>query len=253
MWYEVFKRLLFWPVVRFAFRARIEGQANIPESGGAIIASNHLAAGDTFVLPAMLHRKLTFPAKAELFAGRGGPGAKIVAWFLKAVGQVPLDRSGGRVSLEGLRPVLEVLEQGGMVGIYPEGTRSPDGRLYRGRTGVARLALSAGVPVIPVAMFNTAAVRTRLGFSWIWRPRIVIGEPLDFGAYAELRDDHRGLRWVTDEVMAAIQELSGQTYVDAYGTSVKSGSLKPADAAARVRSRPGEGNLPPELPNGELS
>lgn len=118
---------------------------------------------------------------------------------------------------------------------------------------MARLALTAGVPVIPVAMFDTAAVRTRLGFNWIRRPRIVIGKPLDFSAYAELRDDHHGLRWVTDEVMAAIQELSGQTYVDAYGTSVKSGSLKPADAAARVRTRPGEGNPPPQLPSGELS
>ncbi|MBI5027936.1 MAG: 1-acyl-sn-glycerol-3-phosphate acyltransferase [Actinobacteria bacterium] len=253
MWYGLFKNLLFWPVVRFGFRARIEGEEHIPRTGGAILASNHLAAGDTFVLPAMLHRPLTFPAKAELFAGRGGIGARIVAWFLKAVGQVPLDRSGGRVSLDGLGPVLKVLSDGGMVGIYPEGTRSPDGRLYKGRTGVARLALAAGVPVIPVAMFDTAAVRTRIGIPWIRRPRIVIGEPLDFSAYAELHDDRNGLRWVTDEVMAAIQDLSGQTYVDAYGTSLKSGSLSAEEADARVLPRPGYGTPAPELPSGGLS
>jgi 1-acyl-sn-glycerol-3-phosphate acyltransferase len=253
VWYAFFKNLLFAPVVRFGFRARIEGEENIPASGGAILASNHLAAGDTFVLPAMLKRPLTFPAKAELFTGKGGPGVKIVAWFLKAVGQVPLDRSGGRVSLDGLGPVLQVLADGGMVGIYPEGTRSPDGRLYKGRTGVARLALAGGVPVIPVAMFRTGAVRNRLGIPWIWKPRIVIGEPMDFSAYAGLHDDRHGLRWVTDEVMAAIQAMSGQTYVDAYGTSVKSGSLSAAEADARVLPRPGYASEPPPLPAGGLS
>ena len=253
MWYAVFKNVLFWPVVRFAFQARIEGEENLPATGGAVVASNHLAAGDTFVLPAMMRRQLIFPAKAELFAGNRGPASKIVAWFLKAVGQVPLDRSGGRVSLEGLGPVLRVLADGGLVGIYPEGTRSPDGRLYKGRTGVARLALAAGVPVVPVAMFRTEAVRTKLGIRWIWKPRIVIGKPLDFSAYAALHDDRAALRWVTDEVMAAIQELSGQTYVEAYGTSVKNGSLSGAEAEARVLPRPGYGARPPELPSGGLS
>lgn len=253
MWYAVFKNVLFWPVVRFLFRARIEGEHNVPDAGGAVVASNHLAAGDTFVLPAMLRRPLTFPAKAELFNGAGGPAAKIIAWFLKAVGQVPLDRSGGRVSLEGLQPVLDVLTDGGLVGIYPEGTRSPDGRLYKGRTGVARLALTAGVPVVPVAMFNTAAVTTRLGIPWIWKPRIVIGEPLDFSAYAALHDDRNTLRWVTDEVMAAIQDLSGQTYVEAYGTSIKNGSVSAAEADARILPRPGHGVAPPQVPDGGLS
>lgn len=253
MWYGFFKNLLFRPVVRFLFRARIEGEENVPVTGGAILASNHLAAGDTFVLPAMLHRKLTFPAKAELFSGRGGLGTKIVAWFLKAVGQVPLDRSGGRVSLDGLAPVLKVLADGGMVGIYPEGTRSPDGRLYKGRTGVARMALASGVPVVPVAMYNTAAVKTRLGIPWIWKPRIVIGKPREFSEYAGLHDDRDTLRWITDEVMSDIQQLSGQTYVDAYGTSLKGGSLSAAEAEARVLPRPGFGATPPQLPTGGLS
>ncbi len=253
MWYDLFKNLLFRPVVRFGFRARIEGEENVPASGGGVVASNHIAAGDTFVMPAMMKRQLTFPAKAELFSGRGGLGSKVVAWFLKAVGQVPLDRSGGRVSLDGLGPVLKVLADGGLVGIYPEGTRSPDGRLYKGRTGVARLALAAGVPVIPVAVFRTEAVRTRLGIPWISRPRVVFGKPLDFSAYAELHDDRATLRWITDEVMAAIQDLSGQTYVDAYGTSLKSGSLSTAEADARILPRPGYGTQPPELPAVRLS
>lgn len=253
MWYAVFKTGLFAPVVRWLFRARIEGEQNIPASGGAILASNHLSSGDTFVLPAMLSRPLTFPAKAELFKGNRGIGSKIVAWFLKAVGQVPLDRSGGRVSLDGLGPVLQVLADGGLVGIYPEGTRSPDGRLYKGRTGVARMALAAGVPVIPVGMAGTAAIKTPIGIPWIWKPRIVIGKPIDVGAYAGAADDRDVLRWVTDQVMAEIQQLTGQTYVDAYGTSVKNGSLSPAEADARVLPRPGHGATPPGLPATGLS
>jgi len=252
VYYALFKNVLFAPIVRWLFRATIEGEENLPKTGGVILASNHLAAGDTFVMPAMLHRQVTFPAKAELFAGNRGIGSKIVAWFLKAVGQVPLDRSGGRVSLEGLGPVLRVLADGGMVGIYPEGTRSPDGRLYKGRTGVARLALAAGVPVVPVGMLNTQTVR-RLGIPWIWKPQVKIGKPMDFGAYAGLHDDRETLRWVTDEVMNAIMELTGQTYVEAYGTSLKSGSLTAADAEARVLPRPGYGATPPELPSGGLS
>jgi len=253
MYYQLFKNLLFAPVVRWLFHARIEGAENVPETGGAILASNHLAAGDTFVMPALLERQVTFPAKAELFAGNRGIFSKIIAWFLKAVGQVPLDRSGGRISLDGLGPVLKVLADGGLVGIYPEGTRSPDGRLYKGRTGVARMALAAGVPVIPVAVANTAPVRTALGIPWIWQPLVVIGKPRDFTAYAALADDRDTLRWITDEVMFDIQQLSGQTYVDGYGTSVKSGSLTPADVEARVLPRPGYGTTPPQVSSSGLS
>lgn len=248
MYYQLFRDGLFRPVVKWLFRATVAGQENIPATGGAILASNHLAAGDTFVLPSMLDRQLTFPAKAELFKGDRGLFSKALAWFLKAVGQVPLDRSGGRASLDGLEPVLEVLANGGLVGIYPEGTRSPDGRLYKGKTGVARIALAAGVPVIPVAMFDTETVKTRIGVPWIRRPRIVIGKPLDFSDYAGAIADRNVLRWVTDEVMAAIQALSGQVYVDAYGSSVKYGSLSQAEASARERPRPGHGSTPPRLP-----
>ncbi|MEA5118628.1 MAG: lysophospholipid acyltransferase family protein [Propionicimonas sp.] len=248
MFYAVFKTILFRPVVKYLFGATVVGVENIPATGGVILASNHLSAGDTFILPSMIDRQVTLPAKAELVRGNRGLGSRIVAWFLKAVGQVPLDRSGGKVSMAGLGPVLEVLNAGGTVGIYPEGTRSPDGRLYRGKTGVARIALAAGVPVVPVAMFDTLEVRGFAGIPWIHKPRIVIGEPLDFSAYVPLAEDHAVVRWVTDEVMAAIQQVSGQEYVDLYASAVKYGTLSESDIAAKALPRPGEGSTPPQVP-----
>ncbi len=251
--YNFFKYLLVRPVVRFLFRATLVGETHVPTDAGAILASNHLAAGDTYITPALLKRQVTFPAKAELFRGDRGVGSKILAWFMRAIKQVPLDRSGGRVSLEGLQPVLDALHEGRLVGIYPEGTRSPDGRLYKGHTGVARMALAAGVPVIPVAVFDTKAHKGLFGIPWVHRPRVVVGEPLDFSAYFGSHDDRQVLRWVTDSIMAAIQDLSGQTYVEAYALSVKRGSLTPAEADARVQERPGLGGTPPPLPSGKLS
>lgn len=245
MWYSLFKYTLFRPLAKLYFRGRVEGEENIPVSGGVLLASNHVSATDTFLMPALIRRPVTFPAKAELFAGNRGPVSKIVAWFLKAVGQVPLDRSGGRRSLDGLQPILDVLANGGVVGIYPEGTRTPDGKLYKGRTGVARLALAAGVPVVPVAAINTELHRNRLGLPYTDHPVFRFGKPLDFSAYAHLADDHNGIRWITDEVMAAIQELSGQEYVDAYGISVKSGRLTAEEIARRTLPRPGYGTTPP--------
>lgn len=249
--YDFFKLVIFRPLVKYLFGAKLTGEENVPATGGAVLAVNHLAASETYILPALLKRRLTFPAKAELFAGNRGPASKLVAWFLKAVNQVPLDRSGGRTSLDGLRPVLNVLAEGGLVGIFPEGTRSPDGRLYRGKTGVARIALAAGVPVIPVASFNTQTVRNRFGIPWVRKPRLVVGEPLDFSAYAGRMDDREVIRWVTDEVMAAIQALSGQTYVEAYASSVKYGALSAEEAKAKELPRPGYGSTPPALPAAE--
>ncbi|MFT4294769.1 MAG: lysophospholipid acyltransferase family protein [Micropruina sp.] len=247
MLYALFKTVVFRPVIKYLYGARVEGEQNIPAGGGVILASNHLDAGDTLVLPAMIRRQVTFPAKAELFQGNRGPFSKLVAWFLRAVGQVPLDRSGGRASLDGLQPVLDVLADGGCVGIYPEGTRSPDGRLYKGKTGVARMALAAQVPIVPVAMKNSRLTK-KAGLPWIDHPVVVIGKPLDFSRYYARLDDPRTLRWVTDQVMAAIHDLSGQTYVEAYGTSVKSGSLSPAEADARILERPGIKTREPDLP-----
>jgi 1-acyl-sn-glycerol-3-phosphate acyltransferase len=251
--YNFFKYGLFRPVVAWLFRARLVGEENVPATGGAIVAANHIATGETYVVPAMLSRPMVYPAKAELFKGDRGPGSAVVAWFLKSVGMVPLDRSGGRVSLSGLEPILDALKAGGLVGIYPEGTRSPDGRLYKGRTGVARMALAAGVPIIPVGVAHTETVK-KFGFlPWIDHPVITVGRPLDFSAYAGQHDDRATLRWITDEVMAAIQVITGQDYVEAYGSSVKSGSMTLEEADARVLPRPGLGATPPALPDRELS
>jgi 1-acyl-sn-glycerol-3-phosphate acyltransferase len=246
--YNFFKYLMVRPIVRFLFWATLVGAENVPVTGGALLASNHLAAGDTYITPAMLKRQVTFPAKAELFRGDRGPRSVILAWFMRSIKQVPLDRSGGRVSLAGLEPVLNALHEGRLVGIYPEGTRSPDGRLYKGHTGVARMALASGAPVIPVAVADTARVKGLFGIGWVWKPKVIVGKPIDFSAYTGLHDDRAVLRWVTDEVMAAIQELSGQTYIDAYASSVKRGALTQAASDARILARPGLGATPPQLP-----
>lgn len=242
-WYVVLKNGLVRPFVKIAYKPIVEGDENIPDTGGVILACNHTAATETYMMPCLIDRQLTYPAKAELF--RKGKGIKgipqsIVAWAMKAVGQVPLDRSGGRASLDGLGPVLDVLKAGGLAGIYPEGTRSPDGRLYRGKTGVARLALAAGVPVVPVAFINAQNDKKLLGFiPMADHPIIRFGAPLDFSAYHGRQDDRAIVRWVTDEIMDAIWQLSGQQYVDAYGTSVKYGGMSLAEADAKVKERPG--------------
>ncbi|WP_245702980.1 lysophospholipid acyltransferase family protein [Raineyella antarctica] len=247
--YSLFKSLLFRPVIAGVWRPWVEGAENIPASGPALVASNHLSAGDTVALPAMIPRRMVFPAKAEAFSGHDLK-SKVVAWFLKAVGMHPMERSGGRASAEGLLEVAEVLDNGDLLGIYPEGTRSPDGRLYKGKTGVARLALHAGVPVIPVAMINSQLHKGLFGIPMMRRAGIRIGRPLDFSEYAGRTNDREVLRWITDRVMAAIDELSGQEYVDVYGTSVKSGNFTPEQLAEKVLARPGLGSTKPpvELP-----
>ncbi len=248
MLYWVFKWVLFTPFVRLVFRPSIEGEENIPETGPAILVCNHLSAGDTFTLPAMMKRRLTWPAKVELFSGSDWRG-RVLAWFLVQVGQLPLDRSGGRASATSMDGVLAVLRQGQLLGIFPEGTRSPDGRLYKGKTGVARLVLSAGVPVIPVAMRNTQFVKSKLfGLPLMHRPSIRIGKPMDFRRYASAGNDRAVLRWVTDEIMNAVMELSGQEYVDAYGSSVKAALEEGRDFSPVVLPRPGAGNPVPPLP-----
>src|SRR4029450_12719777 len=174
---------------------------NIPESGPAILVSNHISTGDTFLVPAMIRRRLTFPAKVELFHGRSVRG-RLVTWFLKSVGQLPMDRSGGRASATSMEGVLGVLRRGDLLGIYPEGTRSPDGRLYKGKTGVARLVLQAGVPVIPGGVSHTQLVPSRFfKIPTMRRPKIRIGKLMDFSAYAKAGSDRDVLRWITDEIM----------------------------------------------------
>ncbi len=223
MLYTFFKYALVRPVCRVFFRPWVEGEENIPDTGGVVLAGNHLSAGDTFLLPAMITRRMTFPAKAELFQGTGFKG-RLLAWFLTVVGQVPMDRSGGRASADALRPIYEVLERGDVVGIFPEGTRSHDGRLYRGRTGVARLVLGARVPVIPVGFVGTQFQRGPFGIPVMKRPGIRIGKPLDFSEhFGEI--DGSVYREVTDAVMMSIRELTGQEYVPVYSNSERAKRL----------------------------
>ena len=223
MFYRLMKMIVA-PLLKIFFRPWVEGMDNIPAEGGAIIASNHLSFSDSFFLPAMMKRRVTFIAKSEYFTGTGVKG-KLTAAFFKGVGQLPVDRSGVRGAGEAaIRSGIEVIERGELFGVYPEGTRSPDGKLYRGKVGgVARIALATGAPVIPVAMIDTeklqppGQVKPNFGV----RPGIRIGEPLDFSRYHGMENDRFILRSVTDEVMYEIMRLSGQEYVDIYATAAK--------------------------------
>ncbi len=244
MWYQFFKYSLFAPFVKVVVQPWMTGMENIPKHGGAIMAGNHLAAGDTFMFPSQIRRQVTFAAKAELFQGNRGLSSKIVAWFMRAVGQVPMDRHGGLASARAVGPIVEALRGGALSMIFPEGTRSPDGRLYKGKTGVARMALAAGVPVIPVGVVGTKPRRGPFGIPIVHKPGFIVGKPLDFSPWHGAHDQ-RTLRWITDEIMAAIQELTGQDYVDVYASRVKYGDLKGVDISDRVKERPGGGDPPP--------
>jgi 1-acyl-sn-glycerol-3-phosphate acyltransferase len=231
LFYWFLKFLAIGPVVNLVFRPQAEGTGRVPATGAAILASNHLSAADWIFMPLSLKRRVTFLAKAEYFTGRGVKGFFQRAFFSGA-GQVPIDRSSASAAEDAIQTGLRILHEGKLLGIYPEGTRSPDGRLYKGKTGVARMALEAGVPVIPVAAIGTNKLNP-IG-SRMWRPHHVhirIGEPLDFSRYAGMAGDRFIERSMTDEIMYTLMELSGQTYVDVYAASVKE------RAAAREASR----------------
>ena len=221
MFYWLLKRIFVGPLLRVLFRPWIEGAEHVPATGGAILASNHLSFSDSFFLPLMLQRRVTFLAKSDYFTGRGLKG-KLTAFFFRNAGQVPVDRSGGRASEAAVQTGLRVLRSGGLLGIYPEGTRSPDGRLYRGKTGVARMALEARVPVLPVAMIDTEKAQPPgQVVPNIRRIGMRIGPALDFSRYYGMETDRFVLRSVTDEIMYEIMQLSGQEYVDVYAASMK--------------------------------
>src|SRR6266702_2779931 len=221
MFYWVVKAVLA-PILRVLFRPWAEGTEYVPRAGPAILASNHLSFSDHFFAPLPLPRKVVFLAKSEYFTGRGIKGLFSRAFF-SGVGQIPVDRSGGEASERALATGLRVLANGQLLGIYPEGTRTPDGRLFRGKTGVARLALEARVPVIPCAMIGgfefqppgKIAPRLRI------RPGVRFGKPLDFTRYYGMANDRLVLRAVTDEIIYEIMKLSGQEYVDEYAQSHK--------------------------------
>ncbi|WP_083379078.1 lysophospholipid acyltransferase family protein [Boudabousia tangfeifanii] len=220
MFYRLLK-LIGGPILKAIYRPWIKNADNIPVDGPAIIASNHLAVFDSVFLPLMLKREVVFMGKGDYFTGKGWKG-KLVAKFMRLVGTIPVDRSGGKAAEAALNAGLARLAKGELFGIYPEGTRSPDGKLYRGRTGVAKLALRSGAPVIPVAMIDTNVAQP-IGTK-IPRPKrvgMIVGEPLDFSRYRELERDRFVLRAVTDEIMYALMNLSGQEYSDEYASVVK--------------------------------
>ena len=221
MFYWLLKYVLLGPVLKLIFRPQVEGLDNVPASGPAILASNHLSFSDSIFMPLVVPRKVTFVAKAEYFTGKGIKG-RLKKMFFVGTGTIPVDRSGGRAAQAALDTQLRVLRSGDLAGIYPEGTRSPDGRLYRGKTGVARLALDSGAPVIPVAMLNADQVQP-IGkvLPKIMRVRIRFGAPLDFTRYAGMAGDRFVERAVTDEIMYELMELTGREYVDVYAAKVK--------------------------------
>ncbi|MDK0518153.1 lysophospholipid acyltransferase family protein [Streptomyces sp. ML-6] len=240
MFYYVLKYVVLGPLLRLFFRPRIEGLEHVPQDGAAIIAGNHLSFSDHFLMPAMLGRRITFLAKAEYFTGPGLKG-RLTAAFFHSIGQIPVDRSGKEAGQAAIREGLGVLGRGELLGIYPEGTRSHDGRLYKGKVGVAVMAIKAQVPVVPCAMVGTFEIQPPgQTIPRIKRVTIRFGEPLDFSRYAGLENQKAAVRAVTDEIMYAILGLSGQEYVDEYAAKVKAEQAEqagPSEKFPKLRRR----------------
>jgi 1-acyl-sn-glycerol-3-phosphate acyltransferase len=237
MFYWFLKWVAIGPLLRIIFRPVVEGEENVPDEGPAILASNHLSYADWLFMPLTLARRVTFVAKAEYFTS---PGLK--GWFQKkffsGAGQVPIDRGGASAAEGALSSARRILEHGDLFGIYPEGTRSHDGRLYRGRTGVARLALETKTPVIPVAVLKTDVVAPPgKKFGTLTRPGVRFGKPLDFSRYEGMENDRYILRSVTDEIMYEIMRLSGQEYVDQYASRAKELATQAAREAKEAARR----------------
>ncbi|MET9732280.1 lysophospholipid acyltransferase family protein [Streptomyces sp. NPDC006458] len=209
------------PIMRLMFRPRVEGVENIPGEGPVILAGNHVTFIDSMILPLVCDRQVFFIGKDEYVTGKGLKG-RLMAWFFTGVGMIPVDRDGGKGGVAALMTGRRVLEERRVFGIYPEGTRSPDGRLYRGRTGIARLTLMTGAPVVPFAMIGTDKIQP--GGAGMPRPsRVTVrfGEALEFSRYEGMDRDRYVLRAVTDSVMTEVMRLSGQEYVDMYATKAK--------------------------------
>ncbi|MFD0339035.1 lysophospholipid acyltransferase family protein [Streptomyces sp. NPDC127117] len=237
MFYHVLKYVFIGPLLRLFFRPRIEGLEHIPEDGAAIVAGNHLSFSDHFLMPAILKRRITFLAKAEYFTGPGVKG-RLTAAFFRSIGQIPVDRSGKEAGQAAIREGLGVLSRGELLGIYPEGTRSHDGRLYKGKVGVAVMAIKGQVPVVPCAMVGTFEIQPPgKVVPRIKRVTIRFGEPLDFSRYAGLENQKAAVRAVTDEIMYAILGLSGQEYVDEYAGKVKAAQAEEAAQSKKFPKR----------------
>lgn len=220
-------RSVLKPLVQWVYHHQVVGAENIPSDQGAILASNHVSFVDSIFLPLATPRQVFFLAKSDYFTTPGVKG-RLMKWFFTAAGQLPLDRSGGAKSAQSLSAAVMALREGKLVGIYPEGTRSPDARLYRAKIGVARLALEAGVPIIPVA---------QLGNEFVQRPgsnrihlrnkgkaisvQTIIGEPIDTAPYAHREDQWAAQRELADYIMQKISELTGRDVVQAYAGDIK--------------------------------
>jgi 1-acyl-sn-glycerol-3-phosphate acyltransferase len=208
-------------LMRVLYRPAVEGVEHIPGDGPVILAGNHVTFIDSIFLSLVVERQVYFIGKDEYVTGKGVKG-RVMAWFFTTCGMIPVDRDGGHGGVAALMTGRRVLEEGRIFGIYPEGTRSPDGRLYRGRTGIARLTLMTGAPVVPFAMVGTDKVQPGgTGMPRIAPVAIRFGRPLDFARYEGMDRDRYVLRAVTDEVMSHVMKLGGQEYVDIYATKAK--------------------------------
>ena len=222
MFYWLMKHWVIGPLLTTVFRPWVKGLENVPRTGPLIVVCNHLSFVDSVFLPLMIDRQMAFLAKSDYFTGKGIRGW-FISFFMTSAGQLPIDRSGGKASEASLNAGLQVLAEGGVLAIYPEGTRSPDGRMYRGRTGVARMILEAHVPVIPAAVIGTEKVMP-LGSNIpkVHRVGVVIGEPLDFSRFEGMETDRFVLRSITDEIIYEMNALSEQEYVDVYASTIRS-------------------------------
>lgn len=221
MWYWLFKYIFMGPLLSLLGRPKVQGLEHVPNSGAAILASNHLAVADSFYLPLVVRRRITFLAKAEYFTGTGLKGW-FTRWFYTVAGQVPIDRTDADSAKAALVTAERLLQEGKLLGMYPEGTRSPDGRLYKGKTGLARVALETGIPVIPVAMVGTNVVNPPGSKMWKFgRVEVRFGKPMDFTRFEGLAGNRFIERAVIDEVMYELMRLSGQEYVDLYAADIK--------------------------------
>ncbi|MDX6327338.1 MAG: 1-acyl-sn-glycerol-3-phosphate acyltransferase [Nocardioidaceae bacterium] len=237
MFYWFLKWIAIGPLLRLVFRPETEGLENVPPEGPAILASNHLSYADWLFMPVTLSRKVTFVAKAEYFTSPGIKGW-LQKTFFSGAGQVPIDRSSADAAAGALQSARRVLGAGDLFGIYPEGTRSHDGRLYRGKTGVARLAIETGVPVIPIGVVGTDQIAPPGKKFGRWtRPMVRFGKPLDFSRYEGLANDRFILRSATDEIMYEIMRLSGQEYVDMYAARAKALAKERARESAKQSAK----------------
>ena len=222
MFYWLMKHWVIGPLLTTVFRPWVKGLENVPRTGPLIVVCNHLSFVDSVFLPLMIDRQMAFLAKSDYFTGKGIRGW-FIRFFMTSAGQLPIDRSGGKASEASLNAGLQVLAEGGVLAIYPEGTRSPDGRMYRGRTGVARMILEAHVPVIPAAVIGTEKVMPfGSNIPKVHRVGVFIGEPLDFSRFEGMETDRFVLRSITDEIIYEMNALSEQEYVDVYASTIRS-------------------------------